>query len=123
MTDPYIKGLMVDDQSRCIHWNSELDVIAFKFKCCDSYYCCHSCHEETADHPIQRYDIDAESNTKVVICGVCKNEMTFQLYRDSDAKHKGLSCPNCNAAFNPKCSLHYDIYFKSSQFDDPCNLK
>ena len=45
-----IYGKTVDNQTRCQHWHSELDVIAIKFKCCEKYYPCFSCHEEEADH-------------------------------------------------------------------------
>ena len=48
-----IKGKLVDDQTRCVHYQSELDIIAIKFKCCDTYYPCYSCHQEDADHLAQ----------------------------------------------------------------------
>ncbi|MBL2003985.1 chromophore lyase, partial [Klebsiella pneumoniae] len=28
-----IYGGVIDDQTRCIHWNSPLDIIAIKFSC------------------------------------------------------------------------------------------
>ncbi len=30
-----VKGKLVDDQTRCVHYRSTLDVIAIKFKCCN----------------------------------------------------------------------------------------
>ena len=45
-----IKGKLVDEYTRCVHYHSLLDVIAIKFKCCGVYYPCYSCHEEEADH-------------------------------------------------------------------------
>lgn len=41
-----VYGQSIDKQTRCIHWHSALDVIAIKFKCCDKYYPCFSCHEK-----------------------------------------------------------------------------
>ena len=39
-----------------------------------------------------------------VLCGNCGRKLTLQEYK------KG-SCPYCHAGFNPKCSLHENIYF------------
>ena len=33
-----IYGLTVDNQTRCQHYHSVLDIIAIKFKCCDKFY-------------------------------------------------------------------------------------
>ena len=44
-----VKGKPVDDQTRCEHYHSPLDIIAIKFKCCDDYFPCYQCHEETTD--------------------------------------------------------------------------
>ncbi|MCH5600260.1 CHY zinc finger protein [Niabella ginsengisoli] len=45
-----VKGPVVDEHTRCIHYHSEEDVIAIKMKCCNEYYPCIKCHNETADH-------------------------------------------------------------------------
>ena len=45
-----IHGKVVDDNTRCTHYHSALDIIAIKFKCCGKYYPCYQCHEETAGH-------------------------------------------------------------------------
>jgi uncharacterized CHY-type Zn-finger protein len=42
---------------------------------------------------------------KVLICGVCRHEMTIEEYQQA------LVCSHCHSAFNPACSKHYDIYF------------
>ena len=103
---PVIKGDTVDDETRCTHYNSVLDVIAIKFRCCDTYYPCFSCHEEEAHHAPQIWPKN-EFDTLAVLCGVCKHEMTINEYMKSDSE-----CPNCDAAFNPKCSNHYHLYFE-----------
>lgn len=100
-----IKGKPVDDETRCEHYHSPLDIIAIKFKCCNTYYPCYFCHEETAGHTAQRWQAD-ELDINAILCGVCKHELTISQYL-----HSGYHCPNCNAAFNPKCSNHNHLYF------------
>ncbi len=102
-----IYGQTVDNQTRCQHWHSDLDVIAIKFKCCEKYYPCFSCHEEEADHKPQVWP-KAEFDTKAILCGVCGSELTITEYQAS-----GNTCPKCTAAFNPGCSKHYHLYFET----------
>jgi uncharacterized CHY-type Zn-finger protein len=101
-----IKGKLTDDHTRCIHYHSPLDVIAIKFKCCDTYYPCYYCHSEDAGHPLQRWK-RKEFDTKAILCGECKKEMTINEYMANDNK-----CPNCSTAFNPRCSNHNHLYFE-----------
>lgn len=98
-------GKSIDNQTRCVHWHSALDVIAIKFKCCDKYYPCFSCHEEEADHKHEVWPKDA-FDQKAILCGVCGHELTIQEYMDSNN-----TCPKCEANFNPGCSNHYHLYF------------
>jgi uncharacterized CHY-type Zn-finger protein len=100
-------GKPVDNQTRCVHWHSELDIIAIKFKCCDKYYPCFSCHEEEADHEHQVWP-KAEFDQKAILCGVCGNELTITDYMAS-----GNTCPTCKSGFNPGCSKHYHLYFET----------
>lgn len=103
-----IKGKLVDNESRCVHWHSTLDVIALRFKCCDQFYACYSCHDECETHEVEKYSVCTDSNASVplIICGVCKLQMTFPQYQ-------ALQCPRCSAHFNPGCKLHYHLYFDS----------
>jgi uncharacterized CHY-type Zn-finger protein len=103
---PKVKGKKVDDHTRCVHYHSLLDVIAIKFKCCGEYYPCYNCHEEEAMHEAEVWKKN-EFDTKAILCGVCKNEMTIREYLDS----RNL-CPYCDASFNPGCSNHYHLYFE-----------
>lgn len=105
-TETKLKGKLVDTFTRCSHYHSELDIIAIKFKCCDTYYPCFQCHEEEANHKHQIWD-KSEFNELAILCGNCKQEMTVNQYLSSDAK-----CPFCEAAFNPKCQNHYHLYFE-----------
>jgi uncharacterized CHY-type Zn-finger protein len=102
-----VKGNPVDDQTRCKHYHSLLDIIAIKFKCCNEYFPCYQCHEEVTDHEAKVWKKD-EWNTKAILCGTCKEELTINEYFQSN-NH----CPHCSAAFNPNCSKHYHLYFET----------
>ncbi|MFJ3491214.1 CHY zinc finger protein [Leifsonia aquatica] len=97
-------GPTVDDQTRCIHYRTELDVIAIRFACCGEYYPCHLCHAEAADHPAQAWP-EGSGAERAVLCGVCGEELTIDAYLGVDG------CPGCGAAFNPGCKLHRHLYF------------
>ncbi|MGE0586979.1 MAG: CHY zinc finger protein [Cyclobacteriaceae bacterium] len=99
-------GQTLDNQTRCVHYHSPLDVIAIKFKCCDQYFPCYSCHEETVDHEAVRWE-KSEFDKPAVLCGVCKTELTINQYLNSNN-----TCPNCEARFNPGCANHHPLYFE-----------
>jgi uncharacterized CHY-type Zn-finger protein len=101
-----IFGKLVDDQTRCEHYHSPLDIIAIKFKCCSKYYPCFKCHEESSDHQAEVWKKD-EWDLKAILCGVCKTELSINEYIQSANK-----CPNCSSFFNPGCSNHYHFYFE-----------
>ncbi|MCB0487639.1 MAG: chromophore lyase [Cyclobacteriaceae bacterium] len=99
-------GRPIDKQTRCAHYHSALDVIAIKFKCCDQYFPCFSCHEETAGHAAVRWK-KSDFNEFAILCGVCQTELTINQYLTSNN-----ICPKCEARFNPKCANHYPLYFE-----------
>lgn len=99
-----INGKLVDDESRCIHYHSSLDIVAIKFYCCKEYYSCYYCHQEKENHPVKRWP-QASFSEKAILCGKCKKELTIQQYLSVTA------CPCCKALFNPGCSIHYPLYF------------
>ena len=101
-----VYGKPIDDQTRCVHYHSPVDVIAIKFKCCNKYYPCYECHEEAAGHAAQQWK-EEEWGEAAIYCGVCKKEITIRQYMSS-----GNHCPNCDASFNPNCSRHYHLYFE-----------
>lgn len=103
---PRVVGPVVDDETRCIHYRSPLDVIAIRFACCGEYYPCHLCHAETADHPARQWPADRRDE-RAVLCGVCGHELTIADYLATD------DCPECGAAFNPGCRLHSHLYFEN----------
>jgi uncharacterized CHY-type Zn-finger protein len=106
MANSQVYGKVIDDNTRCEHYHSPVDIIAIKFKCCDRYYPCFQCHQEIADHPAEIWNKD-EWDEKAILCGVCKTELSIKEYMDS-----GEHCPNCRSAFNPNCSKHYHLYFQ-----------
>lgn len=105
MTSPPVNGKIIDDETRCDHYHSPLDIIAIKFKCCNDYYPCFECHSESTDHDTIKWEKD-EWDAKAILCGVCKHELTINEYFDS-----GNICPNCKSLFNANCSKHYSLYF------------
>jgi len=100
-----VKGKVIDNQTRCSHYHTDLDIIAIKFKCCDTYYPCYSCHAETTDHKALTWEV-SERDEKAILCGVCGHQLTVQEYMDSNN-----TCPLCQSSFNPNCKKHYDLYF------------
>jgi uncharacterized CHY-type Zn-finger protein len=104
--DVEIYGDLLDDNTRCTHYHSSLDIIAIKMKCCGNYYACISCHNEIEKHQTAVWTKD-EFEKKAIICGICKTELTIAEYLSCNSK-----CPNCKSGFNPKCSNHYHYYFE-----------
>lgn len=99
----YGKGL--DTDGRCIHYHTEKDVAALLCGRCRKYYACFSCHDELEDHPFKATEPEEQYP---VLCGCCRSRLTKKEYETG-------SCPHCGAAFNPRCSLHKDIYFCPSK--------
>ncbi|PGS48818.1 CHY zinc finger protein [Bacillus sp. AFS041924] len=96
----------IDNHTRCKHYHTEKDIIAIKFKCCDTYFGCFYCHEESTNHEPIVWSKN-EWATKAILCGNCHEELTIQEYRDSNYK-----CPKCESDFNPGCKNHYHLYFE-----------
>ena len=100
-----VLGPTVDEQTRCIHYRTPLDVIAIRFACCGEYYPCHLCHAETADHSARPWPASAR-NEHAVLCGVCGGTVSIAAYLGIEA------CPACAAPFNPGCKQHSELYFE-----------
>lgn len=111
-TDPHteptvVQGVNVTPIAQCAHWHSDRDVIAIKHKCCGQFYACISCHEALAGHEPQVWPRSERGVPAVVLCGRCRWELSVEEYLGC-----GNACPGCQAAFNPGCALHYDLYFE-----------
>jgi uncharacterized CHY-type Zn-finger protein len=102
---PLVRGAVVDAETRCVHYRTDLDVIAIEFACCGDFYPCHLCHSEAVDHPAAQWRTE-EFQERAVLCGVCGTLLTIAEYADAHA------CPSCAAPFNPGCKLHWDLYFR-----------
>jgi uncharacterized CHY-type Zn-finger protein len=99
-------GVMVTERNQCAHYRSSRDIVAIKFKCCDTFYACIYCHAELAGHKALVWDKD-ERQTKAILCGNCHTTLSITDYLDC-----GNRCPMCQAAFNPGCASHYSLYFE-----------
>ncbi|UOQ93470.1 CHY zinc finger protein [Halobacillus shinanisalinarum] len=99
-----VKGIDVDPHTRCSHYHTDVDIIAIKFHCCNEYYACYACHQETASHSATKWPQD-QWNEQAILCGNCQHELTINEYMSTS------NCPQCNSLFNEKCSNHFHLYF------------
>ncbi|MEL5989892.1 CHY zinc finger protein [Microbacterium phosphatis] len=99
-----VHGLPVDAQTRCVHWATELDVLAILFPCCDRWYPCHDCHAADADHEAATWPA-SDGAREALLCGVCGSTSTIDAYRATSR------CGGCGRAFNPSCARHHHLYF------------
>ncbi|MBE1555339.1 CHY zinc finger protein [Sporosarcina limicola] len=107
ITGHTVRGAVIDDETRCTHYHSEIDRIAIKFYCCDMYFPCYECHEENGcDNP--KVWPKEKFDEKAILCGTCGHELTVSEYLDCKSE-----CPACSAAFNPGCGSHRNLYFES----------
>ncbi|MCO6506694.1 MAG: hypothetical protein J6571_05075 [Snodgrassella sp.] len=97
-----ILGIETDVCGRCTHYHNENDIAALQCNQCKQYYACFKCHDQMCDH---RFVPMNTENSKPVMCGKCKNFLTYEQYQQ-------YKCPFCLASFNPRCALHKNIYFK-----------
>ncbi len=102
--DVVVRGAVIDDQTRCVHYRGGLDVIAIRFACCGEWYPCLHCHEADAGHPISAWPAGAGAE-HAVLCGVCRTTLSIDEYVVAGC------CPRCAAGFNPGCALHHAVYF------------
>ncbi|WP_336024344.1 CHY zinc finger protein [Halobellus salinisoli] len=102
-----LRGVAVDDETRCAHWHTAVDVVALRFGCCEVFSPCHACHAETADHDPELWPRD-RFDEAAVLCGICETTLSARAYLDGDD-----ACPNCGAAFNPGCRRHRSLYFEA----------
>ena len=101
-----VRGIAVDEQTRCRHYESSRDVVAIAFACCETYYACFACHAAATDHEPVRWPAD-RADEPAVLCGACRTTLSVETY-----VAEGDTCPACGAAFNPGCRRHHDRYFE-----------
>jgi uncharacterized CHY-type Zn-finger protein len=102
-----VRGVDVDDETRCAHYGTERDVVAIRLPCCDTFYPCNLCHAAVADHDAELWPIDRREEP-AVLCGACGAELAIQAYLGVTA------CPACETRFNPGCADHHDRYFETT---------
>jgi len=95
----------VDAEGRCAHWRSLVDIVSFRFPCCEGFWACHDCHEALADHPARPWP-RGSGEEPAVLCGACRSVLAVAAYRSHPD-----ACPVCRATFNPRCRLHHPRYF------------
>jgi len=100
-----VYGVEVGPQTRCVHYYSQLDIVAIKFKCCGRWYPCYECHAAIADHDARVWPV-GEFDERAILCGACGNQLTIGEYLEGDS-----ACPSCRSRFNPGCKKHYHLYF------------
>jgi len=98
-------GVALDDETRCTHYDSDRDVVALRFVCCDTYYPCIHCHSQLAGHNPERLVPD-RFDEPAVLCGACRTRLSATAYLSGDD-----ACPVCDAEFNRGCRRHRDHYF------------
>ncbi len=106
-----VHGIGVDEASRCKHWDTERDIVAFCFRCCGEWFACRACHDETSEHTADTWR-PGELGQHAVLCGACGSTMRLDTYLA--CQH---TCPYCSAAFNPGCEDHWDRYFRTHDYD------
>jgi uncharacterized CHY-type Zn-finger protein len=104
---PRVLGIDLDSRMRCAHYNTALDIIAIKMKCCGVYYACKQCHDSLAGHAIEVWP-KCEWDQVAVLCGACGTELSIRQYLGGFDK-----CPDCSSPFNPGCHRHYHFYLET----------
>ncbi|MDW3648542.1 MAG: CHY zinc finger protein [Bacteroidia bacterium] len=102
-----VQGLELDSQSRCVHWNSELDIVALRMPEDEAFYACYECYEAIHHTLPPRWKKEDFEEAKSILCGQCGTVMSVRTYLDSK-NH----CPSCKSSFNPGCAKHYHFYFE-----------
>jgi uncharacterized CHY-type Zn-finger protein len=102
-----VRGVDLDAQTRCGHYQGPTDIIAIKMKCCGVYYACKDCHEALAGHASKVWPRN-EWEERAILCGACGVELSIQDYMQCESQ-----CPACGAGFNPGCRHHYQFYFEA----------
>ena len=100
-----VRGIDVDSDTRCHHYNEDHDVVAIALPCCETFFSCVRCHDTVVDHDRTRWPAD-RFDEHAVLCGVCEETISIDQYLGATV------CPNCEHAFNPGCANHYHLYFE-----------
>ncbi|MES2212704.1 MAG: CHY zinc finger protein [Pseudomonadota bacterium] len=97
-------GIDLGTDKGCAHYDTSKDIVAIQFKCCGRYYACFKCHEALADHAPKNW-LAEEYDRYAILCRKCSALISISEYQSVSG------CPRCCALFNPRCQLHWDVYF------------
>lgn len=100
-----IYGQLLDNETRCVHYHGETDIIALQCAKCRKFYPCYQCHNEAEDHLFQVWQ-SHEFIEQAIYCGHCHSTLSITTYL------KSTKCPRCQHPFNPNCAKHYHLYFQ-----------
>lgn len=103
-----VYGATLDEETRCVHFSGEHDIVAILVPCCSRYYPCFRCHDEDADHRLERWP-RSTWNEPAILCGACSATLTIATYLE--ANH----CPDCAAGFSPDLAMHAPHYFDAER--------
>ncbi|TYL36272.1 hypothetical protein CV102_23620 [Natronococcus pandeyae] len=101
-----VYGVDIGPSTRCAHYHTDRDVLAFKFDCCERYYPCIRCHEAVTDHDAEPWPRHRFSEPSV-LCGACGTTFTAPEYLECEYR-----CPSCEVSFNPGCEAHLGHYLE-----------
>ncbi len=91
----------IDGEGRCTHWHGRDDVLWLEMACCDEWWPCRACHDESVDHEAQTWRV--EEATSMMRCGRCLHVFGLREYMPT-------GCPRCGKPFNPGCRQHLHLY-------------
>lgn len=106
-----VEGVDVDPETRCAHYDTDRDVLAIRFPCCETFYPCFECHRAATDHPAEVWS-PGSFDRRAVLCGACGERI-----RIVDYLSEPTACPACRVAFNPGCVDHHHRYFAVDRDD------
>lgn len=101
-----VRGVGIDPETRCEHYDGVNDVVAIRFPCCERYYACWECHESISDHEAEVWGRDSNDRL-AILCGACGCQLPIARYLTDPT-----TCPKCEANFNPGCIDHHHRYFE-----------
>ncbi len=97
----HIYGIGLDNDARCVHYHTSEDVVAMK--CAVGKNIMH-----VTSVMMNWNSIPSKPPTSIpkkpALCGHCRKLLSYRQYSAG-------KCPFCSHLFNPKCSLHHNIYF------------
>ncbi|EMA64649.1 CHY zinc finger protein [Halorubrum lipolyticum] len=80
-----LRGVAVDPETRCAHWDTAVDVVALRLSCCETYYPCDACHDAVTGHAAEPWPRD-RFDEPAALCGACGATLSAREYLDGDSE-------------------------------------